>query len=94
MQAFGHRPSCPGHKQKRYRRLLRGVAFVQRVPVGGALSAFSLLPQQATVPSVLTPQVWENPALTWVNVPAGTVLSPELLLLQQTTDPPTLTPHV
>jgi hypothetical protein len=68
--------------------------LVQRVPAGGALSPFLLLPQQATVPSVFTPQVWENPALTWVKAPAGTVLSPELLLLQQTTDPPTLTPQL
>jgi hypothetical protein len=69
-------------------------ARAQRALAGGVLSPCPLLPQQATVPSVFTPQVWASPALTWVKVPAGAVFSPELFWLQQTTDPPILMPQV
>jgi hypothetical protein len=53
-----------------------------------------LSPQQATVPSVLSPQLWEPPALTWVNGPAGGVAWPERLSPQQATVPSVLSPQV
>ena len=46
-----------------------------------------LPPQQATVPFVLTPQVWRPPALTAVKVPAGGVAWPLALSPQQATVP-------
>jgi hypothetical protein len=53
-----------------------------------------LPPQQATVPSVFTPQAWDNPALTWVNFPAGGVLWPLSFFPQHATDSSVLTPQV
>ena len=43
-----------------------------KVPAGGLACPRLLSPQQARVPSVLTPQVWREPAaLTSVKVPWG-----------------------
>ena len=52
-----------------------------------------LSPQQARVPSVLTPQVNPKLALTDVKVPVGGVAWPELLLPQQAMFPLLLTPQ-
>jgi hypothetical protein len=46
------------------------------------------------VPSVFTPQAWDNPALTWVNFPAGGVLWPLSFFPQHATDSSVLTPQV
>jgi hypothetical protein len=48
----------------------------ENVPAGGVTSPALFSPQQATVASVLTPQVWLKPALTEENVPAGGVAWP------------------
>ena len=44
---------------------------------GGVAWSYSSLPQQATEPSLLTPQVWTHPALTETKEPAGGVAWPE-----------------
>ena len=54
----------------------------------------SLKPQQATEPSLLTPQVFFLPALTETKEPAGGVVSPKSLKPQQATEPSPLTPQV
>src|SRR2546427_9511255 len=41
------------------------------MPPGGIAWPSWLFPQQATVPSALTPQLWNAPALTSVYLPAG-----------------------
>jgi hypothetical protein len=64
------------------------------VPEGAVPSPKLLPPQQATVPSVFTPQAWDNPALTWVNFPAGGVLWPLSFFPQHATDSSVLTPQV
>jgi hypothetical protein len=46
------------------------------VPAGGVLWPLSFTPQQTIEPPPLTAQVYEGPALIWVNVPDGGVLSP------------------
>jgi len=51
-------------------------------------------PQQAIVPSVLSPQVWDHPALTCVNVPAGGIAWPALFCPQQATVPSVLSPQL
>ena len=43
---------------------------------GGVARPYSSLPQQATEPSLLTPQVWLDPALTETKEPAGGVAWP------------------
>ena len=65
-----------------------------KVPAGGVAWPSSSAPQQATVPFVLTPQVWSLPALTAVKVPAGGVAWPSPLTPQQATVPFVLTPQV
>lgn len=52
-----------------------------------------MLPQQAMVPSVLTPHANSIPALTDVNVPSGGLAPPSLTLPQQAMVPSALTPH-
>jgi hypothetical protein len=42
-----------------------------KVPTGGVALPWLLSPQQATVPSVLTPHAWMPPALMETNVPSG-----------------------
>ena len=44
---------------------------------GGVAWPYSSLPQQATEPLLLTPQVWTHPALTETKEPAGGVAWPE-----------------
>ena len=51
-------------------------------------------PQQATEPSLLTPQVFFLPALTETKEPAGGVTLPAVSLPQQSTEPSLLTPQV
>src|SRR5437588_13056799 len=62
--------------------------------MGGVACPAVLSPQQATVPSLFTAQVWLAPALTAVKVPAGGVACPELFKPQQATVPSVLTPQV
>ena len=45
-------------------------------PAGGVAWPYSSEPQQATEPSLLTPQVWAAPALTESKDPEGGVASP------------------
>ena len=52
-------------------------------PVGVSLSPSGSAPQHAARPLILTPQVWNHPALTVVNVPAGGLDWPEPLSPQQ-----------
>ena len=54
----------------------------------------SLSPQQATEPSLLTPQVFAYPAMTEMKEPAGVVAWPSSLLPPQATEPLLLTPQV
>lgn len=61
---------------------------------GGVLSPDVFDPQQATSPSLLTPQLWLPPAATWVKAPAGGALWPSALLPQQATLPSLLTPQL
>ena len=74
------------------------------VPAGG-FAARMVAPQQATVPSVLSPQLWAlwvngpihtsgAPALTWVNAPAGGAAWPSVLSPQQVTVPSVLSAQV
>src|SRR4051794_30768692 len=58
-------------------------ALLLIVPSGGVACPRELLPQQTTVPSVFTPQVWLSAALTWVKLPAGGVARPSLFEPQQ-----------
>src|SRR5205823_6215003 len=51
-------------------------------------------PQQASVPSALSPQVCSPPALTWLKAPAGGVAWPLSLLPQQASVPSAFTPQV
>ena len=67
--------------------------------LGGSAWPKSLLPQHSTEPSVLTPQLWNHPALTEENSPAGGVAWPTklpspLLLPQHSTEPSRLTPQL
>jgi uncharacterized protein (DUF2336 family) len=50
-----------------------------------------LAPQQATVPSVFTPQVYWSPALTNAKVPSGGVAAPKAFSPQQATVPSVFT---
>jgi hypothetical protein len=43
---------------------------------GGVAWPYLFQPQQAMLPSVLTPQAWYSPALTEVKLPAGGVAWP------------------
>ena len=52
-------------------------------PGRGVDSPSSFRPQQATVPSVRTPQEWVEPALTDVNVPLGGEARPKVSEPQQ-----------
>ena len=68
---------------------------------GSAVSPRAYSPQQATAPSVLTPQVWAHPALSEANSPDGGVagaptkmLSTSLSEPQHVTVPSVLTPQV
>ena len=65
-----------------------------KVPAGGAACPSPLMPQQASVPSVLTAQVWKAPALTVVYVPAGGEACPKALWPQQASVPSVLTAQV
>jgi hypothetical protein len=65
-----------------------------KVPAGGVLWPRPFHPQQASVPSVFSPQVWLLPAVTWVKVPAGGVLWPPSFRPQQATVPSVLRPQV
>jgi hypothetical protein len=64
------------------------------MPAGGLASPELFFPQQATVPSVFTPQVCKPHALTWVKVPAGGLACPKLLSPQQATVPSVSSPQV
>jgi len=64
------------------------------VPAGGVDWPKLLSPQQATVPSVLIPQVYTPPALTSVNVPEGGVDWREPLAPQQAKVPSVFTPQL
>ena len=55
------------------------VGVAERVGQGGGAWPAQLDPQHATEPSVLTPQVWPNPALTEVNSSDGGVACPTTL---------------
>jgi hypothetical protein len=46
------------------------------VPAGIVDWPFELLPQQAALPSVFTPQLCLQPAASWTNIPAGGAVSP------------------
>ena len=61
-------------------------------PAGGAVRTRLLSPQQATEPSLLTPQVCPHPALTETKEPAGGVARLNPLWPQQATEPSTFTP--
>ena len=63
------------------------------MPVGGVACPLPLLPQQATVPSVLTPHEWYEPADTAVNVPVGGVACPLRAVPQQATVLSVVMPH-
>src|SRR4029079_17597271 len=63
------------------------------VPDGGVDSPSSFLPQQATVASVLTPQVCSPPASIALNVPPGGVAWRWLLEPQHATVASTLIAH-
>jgi hypothetical protein len=64
-----------------------------KVPVGGGLTS-EVCPQQARVPSVLTPQTTRVPTLTAVKVSEGGVESPTVTKLpEQATVPSVLIPH-
>ncbi|HEV2927863.1 MAG TPA: hypothetical protein VGW74_04155, partial [Propionibacteriaceae bacterium] len=60
-----------------------------KVPTGATLNGgdWVFRPQQASVLSVLTPQLWSPPALTALKVPDGGVASPSSFLPQQATVP-------
>jgi len=62
------------------------------VPLGGVAWPDQFAPQQARVPSVLTPQLWASPAETEVKVPLATVDPPDELP-QQSTQPSLRTPQ-
>jgi hypothetical protein len=62
--------------------------------LSGGPECSSSPPQQAMVPSLLTPHVKKTPALTEANVPAGGSTWPNLLSPQQATVPSTFRPHV
>ena len=59
-----------------------------------AVRTRACLPQQATEPSLLTPQVCQPPALTETKEPAGGVDWPSSLTPQQAMEPSLLTPQV
>ena len=63
------------------------------MPLGGVAWPEALLPQQARVPSVLTPQVKMPLALTEVKVPLGGFAWPWKLSPQQARVPSALTPQ-
>ena len=63
-------------------------------PAGGVAWPNSSLPQQATEPLLLTPQLCSAPALTETKEPAGGVARPFPSLPQQATEPLLLTPQV
>ena len=64
------------------------------MPAGGVAWPSLLSPQQATVPSVRTPQVWKRAGADRVKVPAGGVAWPKSLFPQQATVPSVRTPQV
>ena len=47
-----------------------------KIPSGGFASPSEFSPQQATVPSTITPQLWFFPALRELNSPPGGVTWP------------------
>src|SRR5438105_14660080 len=53
--------------------------MIRRPPRSTLFPYTTLFRSQATEPSVLSPQVWEPPALTSVNAPAGGIAWPHLL---------------
>ena len=57
-------------------------------------SPSQLLPQQATEPSLLNPQVWFPPALAETKEPTGALVWPAASLPQQATEPSLLNPQV
>jgi hypothetical protein len=61
-----------------------------RVSTGGLVEPLSLLPQQATLPSVLSP----HDPLIWPKLPAAGVLSPKTSSPQHATVLSVLIPHV
>ena len=58
--------------------------------IGWLLWPLPLLPQQASVPSVFSPQLWYVPAATRVNLPAGAARWLYRLSPQHRTPPPTV----
>jgi hypothetical protein len=65
----------------------------ENVPAGGVNSPKLLSPQQAMVPSVLTPQAYSPPSLTEANVPVGGTASPSRSEPQQSMVPSVITPQ-
>ena len=63
----------------------------EKEPVRGVAWPYSSLPQQATEPLLLIPQVWRAPALTETKEPVGGVAWPYSSLPQQATEP--VAPH-
>ena len=66
----------------------------EKVPEGGEACPKVLSPQQASVPSLFTPQLWKSPALTEEKVPDGGVDCPKPLSPQQASVPSLLTPQL
>jgi hypothetical protein len=54
-----------------------------KVPAGAVACPELLVPQHASAPSVLTPQVCSPPALTWMKAPLGGTACPWPLAPQQ-----------
>jgi hypothetical protein len=65
-----------------------------KLPAGGLAWPELFEPQQASVPLVRTPQLWEPPPLTALKLPAGGVASPERLFPQQAGVPSVRTPQL
>ena len=66
----------------------------RKAPPGGLAWPAAFLPQQARVPSALTPQLWKFPAETWLKDPLGGLAWPSLLEPQQTAVVSVLIPQV
>ena len=70
------------------------LAVGEKEPAGGVAWPYSSLPQQATEPSLPTPQVCRFPALTASKEPPGGVARPSPSQPQQATEALLLTPQV
>ena len=64
------------------------------VPLGASTCPASFQLQQVMVASVLSPHVWNPPAVTAVNVPLGASVCPQRLSPQQVMVASVLSPHV